>query len=65
MLQLTTGSRYGSGFNKLASVVWEIKRPIFSYSKINTLTVLAAVLAASVTLGSRSGSCFNQLASKI
>jgi hypothetical protein len=52
-------------FNQLASVVWKLKIPIVSYNNNSTLTVVAAVLAASMTTGSRSGFSFNQLASKI
>jgi outer membrane murein-binding lipoprotein Lpp len=46
-------------------VVWKLKIPIVSYNKDATLTIVAAVLAASVTSGSRSGSGFNKLASVV
>jgi hypothetical protein len=62
---VTTGSRCGSGFKKLAFVVWELKRSDISDRKEDTLSVVAAVLAASVTTGSRSGSGFNKLASVV
>jgi hypothetical protein len=58
VVAFVTGSKSVSGFNQLAYLVLKIKIPIVSYIKDDTLTVVAAVLAASVTPGSRYGSGF-------